>query len=390
MKSSTVWTLSLGAVAIAGIIAAGALVPVGPGQSPREKRLKADAPHANPASMVWVRGGEFEMGSLEPSAKENPDRIRQDEFPRHPVELDGFWMDEAEVTNAQFAEFVEMTGYVTFAEKKPTRDDFARSGVDASLIPEDKLVPGSMVFKKEIDGEKLNRDMPHWEYQVWEVVNGADWRHPEGPDSSIQDRMNHPVVHMNWEDAAAYLTWAGKRLPTEAEYEYASRNGGQEQLYPWGNEREPAGSYMCNYWQGDFPLDRRNEDGHVVTAPVKSFKPNSIGLYDISGNVWEWCHDFYRADYYAESPKRNPQGPSDSHDPDEPGIIKRVHRGGSFLCNSNSCTGYRCSARMKGDFLSGTCHTGFRGVVDAAGYDAYVAAQKKIDMWRASRKKTAS
>lgn len=381
----SVWLLGGATLLMICAVLAAAFAPV-PTSSPDGSREPQAAPQSAPAGMVWVPGGDFQMGSTPPADESNPNRLRPDEFPQHRVELGGFWMDAHEVTNADFAEFVEMTGYQTFAEKTPTREDFARSGIDASLIPDKALIPASLTFKTDFDKDALVRDIPQWEYQVWEVKAGADWRHPDGPGSSIEKRMDHPVVHVNWEDAVAYLTWAGMRLPTEAEYEYAARNGGQDLLYPWGNEREPDGTMMCNYWQGDFPLDNKNEDGFLATSPVKSFKPNALGLYDISGNVWEWCHDYYRADYYSNSSRKNPKGPDDSHDPDEPQIVKRAQRGGSYLCNTNSCTGYRTTARMKGDFLTGTNHTGFRGVVDPAGHDAYLAAQAKIAAWRASRK----
>ena len=382
-SSAGLWMIGGAALLMVGAVAAIALAPPSGGGSAGTVSQEAP-PHATPEGMVWVGGGDFWMGSEEPADKTNPDRLRPDEFPRHRVQVTGFWMDTAEVTNAEFAEFVEATGYKTFAEKTPTREDLARSGLDMTLVPDKALVPNSLTFNTQFDREALNRDLPQWQYQVWQITPGADWRHPDGPGSSIENRMNHPVVHVNWEDANAYLEWAGKRLPTEAEYEYASRDGGKDLLYPWGNERDPGGTAMCNYWQGDFPLDNTNSDGFLTTSPVKSFKPNGLGLYDISGNVWEWCHDFFRADYYADSPRKNPKGPEDSLDPDEPGIIKRSQRGGSYLCNTNSCTGYRTTARMKGDFLTGTVHTGFRGVVDDAGYEKFVAAQAKI----AERKKT--
>ncbi len=337
-----------------------------------------------PEGMVWVQGGAFRMGTTERPGPENPDRVKQDEFPAHDVELDGYWMDAHEVTNREFLEFVEMTGYVTFAEKVPTREELTRAGGHPELIPEDKLVPGSMVFNCEFNRLDLRTDHDLWEYDVWMVEPGANWRHPQGEGSTIDDIMDHPVVHVNWEDAVAYCEWAGKRLPTEAEFEYACscRDG---RKYPWGNERNPDDEYMCNYWQGVFPTERLNLDGFETTSPVGSFPPNELGLYDMSGNVWEWCHDLYHAGYYAESPRRNPQGPDHSYDPQEPGYIKRVMRGGSFMCNINSCTGYRCQARMRGEFTSGSFHNGFRGVVDESMLEEYAAAQARIAEWRESR-----
>jgi formylglycine-generating enzyme required for sulfatase activity len=386
MSKRTLLILAVG-LAVGGVIVFAALAPTQPSASATiGPPLIVEEPAQTPAGMVWVPGGAFEMGSpsCPPPGAPNPDKIKPDEVPRHQVELDGFWIDKTEVTNRQFAEFVEMTGHVTFAEKVPTRADFARSGADAALIPDEELVPGSMCFNCEFNRERLVTGVANWEYQLWQVVEGANWRHPDGPDSSIADRMDHPVVHVNWDDAVAYCRWAGKRLPTEAEWEYAARGGPHSDggKYPWGNVREPNGQYQANYWQGVFPTERLNRDGFETTAPVGSFPPNRLGLYDMSGNVWEWCQDYYHHDYYADSPIRNPPGPPDSFDPQEPHIIKRVQRGGSFMCNVNSCTGYRCAARMRGEVTSGAFHNGFRCVVDSTMIDKYQAAQQRIRQWR--------
>lgn len=308
----------------------------------------------------------------------NPDRIKRDESPAHTVELDGFYMDITPVTNRQFAEFVQASGYVTFAEKKLTKADFAARGADVTAFPEGVINPGSMCFNPAFNRTQLRIGNPLWEYQVWHIVDGADWRHPDGPDSSITDRMDHPVVHVAWEDAVAYCEWAGKRLPTEAEFEYASRSGGQDVKYPWGNEFLPDGKYMANFWQGEFPTERKNDDGFLGTSPVKSFPSNSLGLFDMAGNVWEWCADFYASDYYATSPRRNPTGPAESRDPLQPGMVFRVMRGGSFLCNYNNCTGYRTQARGRGDVASSSYHNGFRCVVDAKMLSDFQRTQSQI------------
>ncbi len=294
-----------------------------------------------------------------------------DETPVHNVTLDGFWIDKTEVTNAEFQKFVEATGYKTIAERTPKREDFIGQLADVSVIPEENLKPGSICFNENYDRKTLTRDHPLWPYQVWQYVKGANWRYPEGPESSIDDRLNHPVIHVSWDDAAAYCKWAGKNLPTEAEWEYAALGGKNGQTYPWGNELQPSGKWMANIWQGNFPDTNEVLDGYKTTAPVGTFPANGYGLFDMSGNVWEWCSDYYRPDYYANSPDRNPFGPTDSYDPNEPGMVKRVQRGGSFMCSDNYCIGYRTSARMKGTPDSGTFHCGFRCVVRARDFETY-------------------
>jgi len=293
------------------------------------------------AEMVKIEGGSFEMGSGN----------FQDAQPLHQVQVNSFYMDVHEVTNAQFESFVKATGYVTVAERPLDPRDFP--GADPSL-----LVPGSAVFKapKQVQGMQNH-------LQWWEYVPDANWRHPEGPNSSIKGKENHPVTQLAYDDAEAYAKWAGKRLPTEAEWEFAAKAGKHEQeTYYWGSEKLEDGKWLANIYQGEFPINNSKEDGFETTAPVKSFPANAYGLYDMEGNVWEWCSDFYRPDYYQKSPKENPKGPSDSYDPQEPGAIKRVQRGGSFLCNDQYCERYKAGSRGKGEINSPTNNVGFRCV----------------------------
>lgn len=316
----------------------------------------APAPQSNDprlADMVWIPGGRFEMGS---------ESGAPDEYPVHEVELDGFWMDRHEVTNRQFREFVEATGYVTTAEQPPKlRSVEPGSGLENAAILEEFNHPGSICSlplnsRNEIDPDK-------GAYSWWQYVKGANWKHPEGPESNIDDRLDHPVVHVSWLDVEQYCRWAGKKLPTEAQWEYAARGGKRSLVYPWGNDRNPQGKWLNNIWQGEFPVTNTGADGFEKTSPVGSFPANGYGLFDMSGNVWEWCADFYLPDYYGSSPKANPPGPDHSFDPQEPGIIKRVQRGGSFMCSEQYCVGYRVAARMKGEQDTGAFHTGFRCVV---------------------------
>ncbi len=333
--------------------------------------LIVDEPESTPPDMRWIPGGTFLMGSDDPKFP--------DESPAHNVTLDGFWMDETEVTNRQFDEFVQATGYVTVAEKAPDRNEIAsQAGIDPADIPAENLVPGAICFNSKFDPKTLRKDHPLWPYQVWTYILGASWRHPEGPDSNIDGRWDHPVVHVSWDDAIAYCRWAGKRLPTEAEWEYAARGGLKESEYPWGNDLQPAGKWASNIWQGEFPLENRADDGFRESSPVKTFPPNAYGLYDLSGNVWEWCGDWYRPDYYRSSPDRNPAGPVSSVDPLEPTIPKRVQRGGSFMCSDNYCIGYRVAARMKGDLTTGTFHCGFRTVLSPRQFEQYRKAPAQL------------
>jgi formylglycine-generating enzyme required for sulfatase activity len=289
-----------------------------------------------PEGMVWVPGGQFWMGEVHPSMA--------DAKPWHLVQVDGFWMDETEVTNAQFAKFVATTKYITVAEQKLKLEDFPVH--QRGQLDPNNLVAGSIVFRPTREPVPLNR------FDLWQHwVPGADWKHPEGPGSSIVGLENHPVVHVCYEDAVAYAEWAGKRLPTEAEWEFAARGGLDRKPFVWGDEAVNAGPARANIWQGQFPVTNSAQDGYVRTAPVKSFAPNDFGLYDMAGNVWEWCADWYRPDYYEKSPRRNPQGPESSFDPVEPGVGKRVQRGGSFLCCDQYCVRYVPGGRGKGESL---------------------------------------
>lgn len=308
-----------------------------------EANAALDATNFDTLGMVWVPGGSYKMGSND----------FPDSQPIHEVEVDGFWMDAHEVTNAQFALFVEATGYQTVAERALDPADFPN-------VPLDMLVPGSAVFSPPSNKVNLNEHMQWWKY-----VAGANWRHPEGPTSNIKGKENYPVVQICFEDAAAYAKWAGKRLPTEAEWEYAARGMRENSKYYWGEDLKPNGKYVANIFQGDFPMNDTKEDGFAGLAPVKSFAANPLGLYDMEGNVWEWCSDFYRPDYYKNSPKKNPKGPLDSFDPQEPGLIKRVQRGGSFLCSDQYCERYISGTRGKGEVGSASNNIGFRCVGNA-------------------------
>ncbi|MEK0447029.1 MAG: hypothetical protein RLZZ399_2350 [Verrucomicrobiota bacterium] len=295
--------------------------------------------------MVWIPAGKFTMGANDGQA---------DERPQHDVKVRAFWMDRCEVSNEQFAKFVEATGYVTTAERGPQSAQFPG-------VPVEKLVPGSIVFTPQEQVSSL-KDSTQW----WSYVPGASWRHPQGPGSDLKGKGAFPVVHVSWEDAVAYAQWAGKRLPTEAEWEYAARGGLEQNPYPWGREPFPRGLWMMNIWQGQFPREDSGADGFRGLAPVGSFPPNSYGLHDVAGNVWEWVSDWYRSDYYGHSPRLNPQGPESSLDPEEPGVPKKVSRGGSYLCSDSYCKGYRPSARQKTSPDTSLSHTGFRCVKDAA------------------------
>lgn len=298
--------------------------------------------------MVWINGGQFEMGA--------PDKMGlSNEYPRHTVIVGGFWMDATEVTNAEFLEFVDATGYVTTAEKPIDWEFIKQQLPQGTPKPSfDELQPGSMVFTPTSTVVALN-DISKW----WKWVPGANWRHPEGPGSTINGKENLPVVQISWEDVMAYCKWAGKRLPTEAEWEWAASSGGKY-LYAWGNKH--CFNTTANTWQGIFPYHNNKEDGFIGIAPVRSFAANEFGLFDMSGNVWEWCADWYDETYYQQLDRKisaNPSGPATTGKQ-----FLKVIRGGSYLCNPSYCEGYRRSRRMYSSFDSGTNHIGFRCVKD--------------------------
>jgi formylglycine-generating enzyme required for sulfatase activity len=294
--------------------------------------------------MVWIHGGTFTMGSTEfPDAQ-----------PLHKVTVSSFYMDVHEVTNDQFEKFVTATNYITVAERPLNPKDYPG-------VPADKLVSGSGVFTPPNHPVNLSNPMQWWTY-----IEGANWRHPEGPDSSIAGKGNEPVVQVCYEDCIAYAKWAGKRLPTEAEWEYAAKGGNNFPVYYWGTEKTPYGKYPANIFQGNFPYNNTKADGFAGIAPIEQFPANPYGLYDMEGNVWEWCSDFYRPDYYAQSPKDNPKGPAESYDPDEPNAVKHVQRGGSFLCSDDYCLRYKAGSRGKGEQSSASNNLGFRCVKDGS------------------------
>lgn len=281
--------------------------------------------------MIALQGGEFLMGTDDnegfPDDGEGPVRL---------VKVDPFYIDPCAVSNADFKQFVDATGYVTEAER------FGDSFVFHLFIPPEEAALVTKVVQQT----------PWW----WNVP-GACWKHPEGPGTSIDERLDHPVVHVSWNDAMAYCEWSGKRLPTEAEWEYAARGGLIQKRYPWGDLLKPDGQHRCNIWQGKFPDTNNASDGYAGTAPVRSFEPNGFGLYNMSGNVWEWCSDWFSSTYHVNGPRENPVGPRSGQ--------ARVMRGGSYLCHKSYCNRYRVAARSKNTPDSSTGNLGFRCVYSA-------------------------
>jgi formylglycine-generating enzyme required for sulfatase activity len=321
-----------------------------------------------PRDMVWIPGGEFLMGSEHELARPN-------ERPAHRVRVGGFWMDRTHVTNAQFSEFVRATGYVTTAERAPDWETLrVQVSADTPRPADSDLIPGAMVFV----GTETEVPLGDWS-QWWRYVAGADWRHPHGPGSDIVGKDDHPVVQVSYEDARAYARWAGKRLPTEAEWEYAARGGLEQATYAWGDEFLVDGRVMANTWDTKtrpFPVVSARAGGAAGTSRVKTFPANGYGLYDMTGNAWQWVADWYRIDAFQLAAARdrgvgfteNPEGPADSYDTEDrlapPHAPKRVTRGGSFLCNVDYCLSYRPSARRGNDPFNPMSHIGFRLVMD--------------------------
>ncbi len=311
-------------------------------------------PTATIPGMVWIASGEFTMGT-------DAELGWPEEKPAHRVRVDGFWIDETEVTNSRFREFVEATGYVTTAEKVPSAEEIlAQSPPGTPAPPKEKLVAGSLVFTMT-DGAVDLKDYSQW----WQWTPGANWKHPEGPESDLDGREQHPVVHVSWDDAVSFAKWAGKRLPTEAEWEFAARGGLIDQPYVWGDEAPSDTRVFANIWQGEFPHRNSQADGFARTAPVRSFKANGCGLFDMAGNVWEWCSDAYDVGAYGRRDGSkviaNPQVDR-SFDPRNPRAASRAQRGGSFLCNDQYCSRYRPSARHGLSPDTGMSHVGFRCV----------------------------
>ena len=310
-----------------------------------------------PEGMVWIPGGQFSQG-----ATKSDDLAMKHEKPAHPVELDGFFMDEAEVTNAQFRKFVDETGYITVAEREIDWDEIKKQLPPDTPKPHDSILqPGSLVFKKTNSSVPNLYDYSQW----WDWKIGASWKHPAGPGSSIEGKENFPVIHIALKDALAYCKWAGRRLPTEAEWEYAARGGQNEVRFTWGEDdsRLPV---AANTWGGEFPTTNTKEDGYENKAPVKSFPPNPFGLHDMAGNVWEWTQDWYNINYYEQVLQqgvvRNPKGAEMPYNPNNPQVMEKVIKGGSFLCNVSYCASFRISARMANSTDSAQEHLGFRTV----------------------------
>ena len=324
-----------------------------------QTQIKKEEQISQIPGMVWISGGIYDMGASDGDRMALPH-----EKPKHTVKVDGFYMDETEVTNAQFSRFIQATNYITTAERPVDWELIKQQLPPGTPKPHDSLLlPGSLLFKKTKESVPNLYDFSQW----WRWTNGANWKQPEGKGSSIDGKDNHPVVHVSYEDAMAYCHWAGRRLPTEAEWEFAARGGKRDKIYFWGDLTDKLSSYV-NSWEGEFPVDNTQADGFEKSAPIKTYPPNGYGLYEISGNVWEWTSDWYSSQYYQyckeNSITNNPKGPNEAFNPNNPYIDERVIRGGSFLCNASYCASYRVSSRMATDPSTSLEHLGFRTVMD--------------------------
>ncbi|MEN0109886.1 MAG: formylglycine-generating enzyme family protein [Planctomycetota bacterium] len=329
------------------------------------------AQHAGPGpeGMTWIAGGEFVMGTDDPRSFPN-------ERPAHRVRVDGFWIDTTPVTNARFAAFVDATGYVTVAERPVDWEELKKQAPPGTPKPPDEMLqPGSLVFTPP-DQPVPFHDMSAW----WSWTTGANWRRPEGPGSDLDGRDDYPVTQVAWDDAVAYCEWTGKRLPTEAEWEYAARGGLADARYHWGDEFRPGGEHRANTFTGQFPHVNTADDGFPLTSPVRAFPPNGYGLFDVAGNTWEWTGDRYRADRHERlamlGVADNPQTPRKTFEPIDPRAERRVIKGGSFLCHVDYCESYRPTARRGTPRDTGSAHVGFRCAVSAGDAEAVRALQR--------------
>lgn len=315
-----------------------------------------------PAGMVWIPGGTITQGAVA-----HDKMAMMHEKPAHKVSVDGFFMDITEVTNAQFRKFIDATGYQTVAERAIDWEEMKKQLPVGTPKPHDSIMqPGSLTFKKTKSTVTNLYDFSQW----WKWTIGANWKHPNGPESSIEGKDNHPVVHISYEDALAYCDWSGRRLPTEAEWERAARANQENAIFSWGNDFVQL-SKMANTWEGEFPVTNSLDDGFERLAVVKSYPPNDFGLFDMAGNVWEWTNDWYNTRYYKEMYQNNvtivnPKGASNPYNENNPNARERVIKGGSFLCSESYCASYRVSARMANSLDSAQEHLGFRTVATVA------------------------
>ena len=311
-----------------------------------------------PQGMVWVPGAVFTQG-----ARANDSKALPHENPAHSVAVDGFFMDATEVTNAQFQKFVKETGYLTVAERPVVWEEMKKLLPKGTPKPADSLlIPGSLVFNKDLKVINGLNDYQQW----WQWMPGANWQHPYGPDSNLIGKENYPVVHVTIEDALAYCKWANRTIPTEAQWELAATGNLKNTIYTWGNDDSKL-DFNANTWNGNFPLDNTNKDGYTLLSPVKSYAPNTLGIYEIAGNVWEYTLDWYNVDYYQEllesgKVTKNPKGALTANNPNNPYQKERIIKGGSFLCNDNYCSSFRISARMGMTEDSSSDHVGFRTI----------------------------